>query len=221
MPGFVRHLLRRARQERLLQAAGSLTLTTVLSMVPLAAVGFALFERLPLLGPLQAALRRHLLEGWLPPAIAHGVLEPLQRFAANASHLPLWSAAFLLLSALAMLLTAENALNRVWNVKRARPWPRRLAMHGLGLLLGPPLLGLSLWATSALLAASRGWIEALPPTARVALEAGPPLLGWAGFAAVYYFVPNTRVRCRDAALGGLIASLALEGGKRAFAAPGC
>lgn len=218
MPGFVHHLLRRARQERLLQAAGSLTLTSVMSMVPLAAVGFALFDRLPLLGPLEAALRRHLLEGWLPPAIAHAVLEPLQHYAANAGRLPMWGAAFLLLSALVMLLTVESALDRVWNVRRARPWPRRLLVHALLLLLGPPLLGLSLWATSALLAASRGWIDALPAAARVALEAGPPLLGWAGFAALYYFVPNTRVRRRDAAVGGFIASLVLEGGKRAFAA---
>lgn len=218
MPGLVSQVLQRARQERLLQLAGSLTLTSVLSMVPLAAVGFVLFDRLPLLGPLQAALRRHLLEGWLPPALARGVLDPLQHFAANAGHLPLWGGVFLLLSALALLLTVEGAFNRLWNVKRGRPWPRRLLLHALLLTLGPPLLGLSLWATSALLAASRGWIVALPPFARVALEAGPPLLGWAGFALLYRWVPNTRVRWRDALVGGLIASLALEGGKRAFAA---
>ncbi len=211
-------VLRRARQERLLLLAGSLTLTTLLSMVPLAAVVYTLFDRLPLLGPLQAALRQHLLEGWLPPALAQGVLGPLEHYAANAGRLPLWGLVFLLLSALALLLTVESAFNRLWNVKRGRPWPRRLLLHALLLTLGPPLLGLSLWATSALLAASKGYIGALPPFARVALEAGPPLLGFAGFALLYFWVPNTRVRKRDAVLGGLAASLALEGGKRAFAA---
>lgn len=42
---LIRLTVRRAREERLAQAAGSLTFTTLLSVVPLLAVSFALFNR--------------------------------------------------------------------------------------------------------------------------------------------------------------------------------
>ena len=45
MFNLIRLTVRRARQERLPQVAGSLTFTTLLAAVPLLAVGFALFTR--------------------------------------------------------------------------------------------------------------------------------------------------------------------------------
>ena len=88
----------------------------------------------------------------------------------------------------------------------------------LTLAVGPPALGVSLWATSYVLGASMGLIGTLPPSARFVLNLGPVALTWVGLASLFYFVPNTRVRRRDAIVGGLIASIALELGKRGFAA---
>ncbi len=218
MFGLARLTLRRARQERLPQAAGSLTLTTLLSLVPLLAVGFALFRHFPRLAPLESAISDHLLQPLLPGAIAQTVLRHLQRFADNAGHLSAAGTAFLVLTVLMTLLTVENAFNRMWNVRRGRPLHRRLGLYLLVLLLGPPLLGLGLWATVALLSASKEWLAALPVAGRAALEAGPLLLAWAAFAALFRAVPATRVRWRDAIVGGLLAALAIELGKRGFAA---
>ena len=213
------HLLRRARQERLPQAAGSLTFTTLLSVVPLLAVSLALFARWPMVfGRFEAALDDVLLKSLLPPEIARTVLTTLHRFAANAGGLPWIGSLFLLATAVAMLLTVENTLNQIWNVKRNRPLPKRVGLYLLLLALGPPALGVSLWATSAVIGASMGWIGPLPPSARFVLNLGPVVLSWIGLACLYYFVPNTRVRRRDAIVGGLIASVALELGKRGFAA---
>src|SRR5262245_48904961 len=47
MLSLARLTIRRAREERLAQVAGSLTFSTVLSIVPLLAVSFALFTRFP------------------------------------------------------------------------------------------------------------------------------------------------------------------------------
>jgi membrane protein len=80
------------------------------------------------------------------------------------------------------------------------------------------VLGASLWATSYLVSASLGLIGHLPPSAKFVLNLGPVLLGTLALAALFYFVPNTRVRRRDALVGGLLASIALELGKRGFAA---
>jgi membrane protein len=214
-----RHLLRRARQERLPQSAGSLTFTTLLSIVPLLAVSLALFERWPtVFGRIEAVLDDVLFKSLLPPEIARTVLATLHRFAANAAVLPWLGSLLLLATAVAMLLTVENTLNQIWNVKRRRPWLKRVGLYVLLLAVGPPALGASLWATSAVAGASMGWIGPLPPSAGFVLNLGPLVLSWIGLACLYYFVPNARVRRRDALTGALLASVALELGKRGFAA---
>jgi membrane protein len=85
------------------------------------------------------------------------------------------------------------------------------------LAAGPPALGVSLWATSYVLGVSMGLIGPLPPSAKFVLNLGPVALGWLGLTGLFFYVPNTRVRWRDAIVGGLIASVALELGKRGFA----
>lgn len=210
--------LQRARQERLLQIAGSLSFTTLLSIVPFLAVSLALFTYFPMFGRFEAALDEHLLKGLLPVEIARTVLRYLHRFTDNASELGLVGSLFLLVAAVAMLLAAENALNQIWRVRRPRPILRRLGLHLLLLAAGPPVLALSLWATSYVLGISMGLIGPLPRTARFVLDLGPLMLGWLGLACLFYGVPNTRVRRRDALVGGLLASIALELGKRGFGA---
>ena len=217
MFSLTRLTIRRARQERLPQAAASLTFTTLLSIVPLLAVSFALFTRFALFSRFEAALEEHLLKSLLPADITRTVLKVLHQFAANASDLSWVGALFLLATAMAMLLTVENAFNRIWNVKKSRPLLKRVGLYLLVLGVGPPALGLSLWATSTVLGASMGWLGPLPPSVSFVLNLGPAALGWVGLTCLFYFVPNTRVRQRDAIVGGLIASVALELGKRGFA----
>jgi membrane protein len=203
----------------LLQAAGSLAFTTLLSIVPLAAVSFALFSRFPsLFGRFEAALERYLLAAMLPPEIARTVLRHVDRFAASAPSLGLAGIALLLLAALAMLLTVDNTLNRFWGVRSGRPFARRLGLYLALLALAPPLLGITLWALSLLIGASMGWIGPLPPWAAAVLQSGPLLMTTVALAALYRFVPHTRVGWGAAVLGGVLAGVALELGKRGFAA---
>ena len=218
MFSLTRLTIRRARQERLPQVAGSLTFTTLLAIVPFLAVSFALFTRFPVFSRFEAALEELLLKSLLPADIARTVLKVLHEFTANASGLTVVGSLFLLVTAMAMLLTVENAFNQIWNVKRKRPFFKRVGLYLLMLAAGPPLLGLSLWATSYALSASMGVIGTLPPSARFVLSGGPVLLSMVGLSCLFYYVPNTKVRRRDAIVGGLLASIALELGKRGFAA---
>ena len=210
--------IRRAREERLAQVAGSLTFTTVLSIVPFLAVSFALFTRFPVFSRLEKVIEEYLLQSLLPADISRTVLKYLSQFAANANGLTLAGSLFVLLTAIAMLLTVENALNQIWKVKKNRPFLKRVGMYLLMLAVGPPALGASLWATSYVLGASIGLIGTLPPSVKFVLTLGPAVLGMVGLTSMFYFVPNTKVPRRDAIVGGLIASIALELGKRGFAA---
>ena len=218
MISLTRLTFQRARQERLPQLAGSLTFTTVLSIVPLLAVSFALLTRFPMFRALHDAIQRHLLEVLLPADISRTVLRHLARFAANTGGLTWLGMLFVLLAAVVLLLTVENAFNRIWQVKKDRPLLKRVGMYLLILALGPLVLGASLWATSYLLGVSAGLLRQLPPSAAFVLQLGPVLLGTVALASLFYFLPNTRVRRRDAIVGGLLGSIVLELGKRGFAA---
>ncbi|MDB5873745.1 MAG: YihY family inner rane protein [Ramlibacter sp.] len=214
---LVSRLLRRGREERLAQAAGGLTFATAMSMVPLLAVSFALFARTPALRPAGEAIREHLLRGLLPADIAKTVMKHLAQFTGNASGLTLVGFAVLLLSALALLLSVENTLNRIWQVKKPRPVLRRLALYVAMLLTGPVIVGTSLWVTSHLLAASDVVAGTRPAWLPHVLNLGPVVLSAAGFACLFRFVPHTAVRWRDAIAGGLLAGIAFEFGKHGFA----
>ncbi|MDP9896342.1 membrane protein [Variovorax boronicumulans] len=216
MFALIRLTIDRARKERLPQVAGSLAFTTLLSIVPLLAVSLALFTRFPVFARFKGALEEFLLSRLLPADIARTVLKYLNQFAANAGGLTWLGSLFLLGTAVALLLTVENALNQMWKVRKNRPFFKRVGLYLLMLAVGPPVLGLSLWATSYLLGISMGLIGALPHSLAFVLDLGPLLLGVTFLTSMFYLVPNTKVRLRDAFAGGMIASVAFELGKRGF-----
>ena len=213
---LTRLTMQRAKRERLPQVAGSLAFTTLLSVVPLLAAAFALFTRFPAFRQLKDALQEVLLSKLLPADIARTVLKYLNQFAGNAAGLTWIGSLFLLGTAVAMLLTVENSLNQMWQVKKNRPFFKRVGLYLLMLAIGPPILGLSLWTSSYLLGVSMGLIGALPPSLAFVLDLGPFLLGVAALTGLFYLVPNTTVRARDAITGGVLGSLAFELGKRGF-----
>lgn len=218
MLALPRLILQRAREERLPQIAGSLTFTTLLSLVPMFAVSFALFVRFPVFRQLEVAIEQTLLKSLLPAEISRTVLKYLDQFAANAHRLTLVGSLFVLVAAVALLLTVENALNQIWQVKKPRPILKRVGLYLLMLAVGPPVVGASLWASSYLFGVSIGLLGELPPWLKLALDFSPAALGALALSAAFRFVPNTRVAWLHAFVGGALAGAALELGKRGFAA---
>src|SRR6185503_1332864 len=58
----------------------------------------------------------------------------------------------------------------------------------------------------------------LPPSLSFVFGMGPSMLIFAALATLFHFVPNAKVPWSHAVAGGLIATVALEMGKRGFAA---
>ncbi|HVO08947.1 MAG TPA: YihY family inner membrane protein [Burkholderiaceae bacterium] len=218
MLALTRSTIRRAGQVRLPQTAAGLTLTTALSIVPLLAVGFALFRHFPVFKPLEAAIEQHLLKSLLPAELSGAVLTHLHRFAANASGLTAVGSLFVVAAAVMMLLTVEAALNQMWDVRKARPLPRRIGLYLLMLAAGPLLVGASLWATATLLGASTGLVRSVPQPLAFVLDLAPVALCSVSLAILFHWLPHAPVRGRDAIVGGMLGGIALELGKRGFTA---
>src|SRR5262252_7838925 len=96
---------RRARAVRLSEVAGSLTFTTVLSLVPLLAVALAIFSAFPLFAEYRSALEKALVTSLLPEQISNVILRYLREFSAQASRVTAFGLVFLVAAALLMILT--------------------------------------------------------------------------------------------------------------------
>jgi membrane protein len=212
-----RTLRERFREDHLGLTASSLTFTTLIALVPLVTVMLAVFSAFPMFSSFQKALEGWFLQALVPDGIARPVLAALTQFAAKAARMGSMGLAILVLTALALMLTIDRALNAIWRVRRPRPIAQRVLVYWAGLTLGPLLLGVSLSLTSAVLSAGQGMFGALPGGVGMLLNAVEFVLMAAGMAAMYHYVPNTHVRWRHAIAGGVFVAIGLEAAKKVLA----
>jgi membrane protein len=210
-------LRERFKEDHLGLTASSLTFTTIISIVPLFTVALAIFSVFPMFGKMQISLQQLLVDSLIPDNIARQVLSYLGQFATKASKIGWVGALAFLVSALMLILTIDRQLNNIWRVRTTRHLARRIIVYWTLLTLGPLLLGLSLTFSSYVMSASKGWVSVLPGGVKVLLDALEFVVVATGLAAMYRFVPNTRVRGSHALLGGLFSALGLELAKRGLA----
>jgi membrane protein len=213
----LRTLRQRFREDRLGITAGSLTFTTMISLVPLATVTFALFTAFPMFASFRKALEVYFLQNLVPDAIARPVLKQLTLFASKASQVGAVGLVVLVFTAIALLLTIDRSLNAIWRVRQTRPLAQRVLVYWATATLAPLVLGVSLSVTSYAVSASSGVVESLP--GGVSLLLGVVELGVmaAGMSALFKFVPNTQVRWSHAGLGGVFVAVGFELAKRGLA----
>lgn len=214
----LRTLRQRFREDRLGVTAGSLTFTTMVSLVPLLTVTFALFTAFPMFASFRKALEVYFLQNLVPDAIARPVFKQLTLFASKASQVGAVGLVVLVLTAIALLLTIDRSLNAIWRVRQTRSLAQRVLVYWATATLAPLVLGVSLsLTTSYAVSASSGLNEALP--GGVSLLLGLVELGLmaVGVSALFKFVPNTQVRWSHAALGGVFVAIGFELAKRGLA----
>ena len=103
---------------RLGQTAGSLTFTTLISLVPLLVLSLALFTAFPMFASFQKALEQYFLSNLVPDGIARPVLRTLTQFAGKARGIGTVGALLLAFTALALMLTMDRGGNPLQIVHR-------------------------------------------------------------------------------------------------------
>src|SRR3954451_3095154 len=186
-------LARRFREDRLALTAGGLTFTTIISLVPLITVMLALFSAFPMFSSLQEALQRYFLQTLVPDTIAKPVLVAISQFSLRASRLGLVGLIALFVSALAMMLTIDHALNAIWRVRKPRAIAQRVLVYWAAVTLGPLVLGLGLSLTSYAISASQGVVARVPGGVAMLLHVLEFTLLATSMGALFRYVPNTHV----------------------------
>ncbi|MDO9198136.1 YhjD/YihY/BrkB family envelope integrity protein [Rhodoferax sp.] len=210
-------LRERFREDRLGLTASSLTFTTTIALVPFITVALAVFTAFPMFAKFQDVLQKWLVQSLIPDNIARQVLGYLTQFAGQASKLGGAGVAILFTTALALILTIDRTLNAIWRVRTPRPFGQRVLVYWAAVTLGPLLLGISLTITSYAISASKGVVGVMPGGVQLLLGALQFFLMAGGMAAMYHYVPNTRVKWGHAWAGGLFVSAGFELAKRLLA----
>lgn len=213
---FSRYFIEQFYGQRGLQVASSLSYTTLLSLVPLITVMFAFPGGLPGFKGLSQLMQDFIFDNFVP-AFGNTVQQHLAGFSANASQLTLTGFVFLVVTALILMATIDNALNYIWRVRNQRSPAARFLVYWAMLTLGPILVGAGLVSTSYLLALPLlSDVDASFGLQRRLLSALPFLTTAAAFTLLYVIVPNCYVMRRNAVIGGVVAAVLFEMAKIGF-----
>ncbi len=210
---LARFAAKRSGEDRIAQVAGSLTFTTMLAIVPLATVAFALFTAFPIFAKFQASLQMFLAQHLMPDQINSQIFKYLNQFASKAKGLTTAGMIVLFVTSVMTMMTVESAFNVIWRVAKPRPLAQRVLVYWAIVTLGPLLIGVSLSISSYLFA--RSSVHA-PLLLEWALTGAALPLTALAFALLYVYLPNCTVQWRDAVVGGLLAAIAFEIAKRGF-----
>ncbi|MGH8751386.1 MAG: YihY family inner membrane protein [Burkholderiales bacterium] len=215
---YLRFIIKRFKQDRCLQVAGSLTFTTLLALVPLLAVVLTVVSKFPVFSEFSAEFRSFVWNNLVPQAAGKVVSVYMQQFTEHAGRLTAVGTLFVVATALMLMLTIDRAFNTIWRVTRQRPLINRLMIYWAVLTVGPLLIGMSLSLTSWLLTASLGLTKhMLPELGIFLLNLSPILLSTIAFMLLFVIVPYRYVPVSHAFTGAVASAAAFELMKRGFA----
>ena len=199
-------------KDRCLQTAASLAYTTLLSLVPLAAISLAVLSRFRFS---EETVRNFLMQYLLPTAsFQEVIIENIEKFARNTAALSIFGGLFLAVTAIALLNMVEGSFNAIWRVTERRSFLNKFTAFWSVVTFSPILLGASLVLTSRFYRV--GFVGALLKHELVRSAIGyllPFLLIFAVVFFAYRVLPYTKVRAFPAIIGAVVATVLFSYGR--------
>ncbi|MDR2138482.1 MAG: YihY/virulence factor BrkB family protein [Tannerella sp.] len=200
------------RQEHLQTRASALTCSTLLAIVPLLAVlvgiagGFGFGETV-----------RNSLYACFPgqqPEIeaATGFAENYLRMARGGLFIGA-GLALLLYTVVSLISSIEDTFNTIWQIRKSRPWRRKITDYLALFIILPALMTLS-GGVSIFLSSLRATFLSryvfLTPVADLLLNLLPYLIATLAFTVLFILLPNTKVRFLNALAAGFVTGCAFQ-----------
>jgi membrane protein len=201
--------------------ASALTFYSVLSVVPVAAVAFAIAKGFGF----EANLKNQLLERFSENQDAlQQVFEFSDKMLKNTQGglIAGVGIVFLLWTVIKLFGNIEKSFNYIWGEKRHRTLFRKISDYLLLIILGPILLivagSATVYIASQLDSITGSGMAYVPAQAEiiftsikiVIIKLIPFVLSWILFTFIYIFIPNVKVKFRSALFAGIIAGTAYQ-----------
>jgi membrane protein len=212
---FIIYAARRFNADGMAISAGALTFSTLLALVPLMVIAFAILSGFATFDPARDRMEALFLDIFVPEVGAE-VGNYLTEFSRNAANLTAFGIVALAITAVMLLWTIEATLNQIWRVDKPRSMGVRVLTYWTVLTLGPLLLGASFVLTSGTFTTLTQWARegvgleqterALPTLGMFFALASQSLT----FMLLFKIVPARPVRLRDAAVGGVVGGVGVQ-----------
>lgn len=192
-------------------SASSLTYYTLMSIVPILAMAFAVTRSFGFREVFQTAILKRFQD-------QHEALLQVFRYAeafleeARGGVIAGIGSSLLLMTVILLLSNLERIFNRIWGVKKLRSWKRILTDYFAMVLIGPiffvagnstSVFVVDRLETAIRVFAGQSWVSSwLLFFANLI----PYSLFWALFTLIYLLIPNTKVQGSSACVGALFAS---------------
>jgi len=195
--------------------ASALTLNTLLSIIPLAAIVFAIAKGFGLeqnlIDELSTEFQSHQeILTWLLN-IAQSALQQTK-----GGYLAGIGVVILIYSVMALLGNIENSFNHIWQISNSRPWSRKFTDYLTIMLIAPVFMILSGSITVFVgtklteFISSAKILSSLKPIVGFSIKLAPYFLTWTVLTIVYMVIPNTNVKFVPALVAGIIAGTCLK-----------
>ena len=211
---FCRYVVRRFIDDGCQQNAAALTFLTLIALVPLMTVGFAMCSAVPAFETFGSDVQSFVFEHFVPISGSE-IQDYLNDFSERARSLTFLGIVILAVAAYTTLRNIEKSFNRIWRTREHRKGLSTFLLYWAILTLGPVLLGAGIVMTTYLkvFASNVDVLGVMPYT----LKYLPWLLTSLTFTLLFFAVPNCKVPLRHAAIGGLISGACFEIAKSLFA----
>jgi membrane protein len=199
-------------QDRLVAKASALTYSTLLALVPIIAILFAVARGFGFDQMMEEQIRVGMVgQG----EAANYILEFVKRYLSQTKNGIFIGVGLVLLLYTVIMLSAniEKTVNRIWHIKKGRSLYRKITDYFSMFLLIPILLvvssGLSIFTMTML--KSMASFEVLLPVFKFLFRTIPFVFTWGMFIVFYIFMPNTKVKFKHAIIPGILAGSAFQG----------
>ena len=184
--------------------ASALTYYSMLSIVPLLALTFALLKAFGVQNALEPLIMEKLNVGdGEAVRVIMGYINNTQ-----VGKMGAFGLMFLLVAVISLLTNVEKSFNHIWGVQDVRPLLRRFSDYLSVILVGPVLIISAISMTSSL--ASNDLVQKLiemQPVGTLILllfKVAPFMFMWLAFTVLYVFMSNIKVEWRAAFIGGVV-----------------
>nr|WP_302831645.1 YihY/virulence factor BrkB family protein [uncultured Bacteroides sp.] len=201
--------INRFTKDRIVNKASALTYSTLLAIVPILAILFAIargfgFDNL---------MENQIIIGFGGPSETTEIIFQFVNSYLSQTKSGVFIGVGLIMlfwTVLNLINNMEITFNRIWQVKKARSMYRKITDYSSMLLLIPVLLvvsgGLSIFMSTMLKNVED--FTLLAPIGKFLIRLIPFALTWLMFTGLYVFMPNTKVKLKHALISGILAGTA-------------
>ena len=198
-------------QKELLFYAASLAFNTVLAIVPLVALFFAISRGFGYSGIIEDMINSLLSS---QPDAAHYIIEFANSYLSNAKSNAIigFGVVVMLYSVISLINNIETVFNTIWNVKESRQFTRKVTNY-LSMFFMVPITivivsGINIAANTHINEASS--FEFLAPLLKTLIRLIPIVVTTIVFTIIFVSVPNTKVQVKAAIIPALLTAIFMQ-----------